>query len=133
MEQTVSPQPLLLRHRWRITTAAALACHLSCVLLLAGPVHALDPNKRLTQYLHTSWRIQDGSAPAGIEAIAQTRDGYLWFSSDSQGLYRFDGVRFVPWILSPNGKPINSIVKVYGDYAGGLWALGAREIVHLKG
>src|SRR5208282_3548000 len=131
MEQTVSPRPL--RLRWRITTAAALACHLSCVLWLAGTVYALDPNKRLTQYMHTSWRIQDGSAPAGIEAIAQTLDGYLWFSSDSQGLYRFDGVRFLPWRLSSNGKTINTIVKVYGDHAGGLWALGAREIVHLKG
>jgi signal transduction histidine kinase/ligand-binding sensor domain-containing protein len=103
------------------------------VLLMAGTVHALDPNKRLTQYMHTSWRIQDGSAPAGIEAIAQTLDGYLWFSSDSQGMYRFDGVRFVPSTLFPDGKTINAIVKVYGDHAGGLWALGEREVVHLKG
>ena len=100
---------------------------------MAGTVHALDPNKRVTQYMHTSWRIQDGSAPAGIEAIAQTLDGYLWFSSDSQGLYRFDGVRFLPWTWSPDGKTIKAIVNVYGDHAGGLWALGEREIVHLKG
>ena len=60
----------------RTTTEATLAC-CACLLLLAGTVHALDPNKRLTQYMHTSWRIQDGSAPAGIEAIAQTLDGYL--------------------------------------------------------
>ncbi|MGO9437775.1 MAG: two-component regulator propeller domain-containing protein [Terracidiphilus sp.] len=105
---------------------------LTCVLLLAGTVHALDPNKRLTQYMHTSWRIQDGSAPFGIEAIAQTSDGYLWFSSEYQGVYRFDGVRFAPWTLSPNGKTINVIANVYGDHAGGLWALGEREIVHLK-
>ncbi|MFZ2001867.1 MAG: two-component regulator propeller domain-containing protein [Candidatus Sulfotelmatobacter sp.] len=127
-------QPLLLRFSWsRMTTAAALVCHLTCIVLLAGTVHALDPNKRLTQYMHTSWRIQDGSAPSGIEAIAQTLDGYLWFSSDSQGLYRFDGVRFLPWTLSSNGKTINKIVNVYGDHAGGLWVLGEREIVHLKG
>jgi signal transduction histidine kinase/ligand-binding sensor domain-containing protein len=113
--------------------AATLGSGLTCVLLLAGTIHALDPNKRLTQYMHTSWRIQDGSAPAGIEAIAQTLDGYLWFSSDSQGMYRFDGVRFLPWTLSSDGKTINSIVNVYGDHAGGLWALGEREIVHLKG
>src|SRR5271166_635344 len=116
----------------RTTTEATLAC-CACLLLLAGTVHALDPNKRLTQYMHTSWRIQDGSAPSGIEAIAQTSDGYLWFSSDSQGLYRFDGVRFLPWTLSSNGKTIDAIVKVYGDRAGGLWAFGPREIVHLKG
>ena len=134
MGNIASRRPLLLRFNWpRTTIAATLASCVACVLLMAGTVHALDPNKRLTQYMHTSWRIQDGSAPAGIEAIAQTLDGYLWFSSDSQGMYRFDGVRFLPWTLSPNGKTINAIVNVYGDHAGGLWALGERETVHLKG
>jgi len=129
-----SRRSLLLRFSWpRTTIAATLGCCLTYVSLLAGTAHALDSNKRLTQYMHTSWRIQDGSAPSGIEAIAQTSDGYLWLSSDSQGMYRFDGVRFVPWTLSPNGKTINTIANVYGDHAGGLWALGERETVHLKG
>ncbi len=133
MAKVAFRQPLLPPFSWaRGTIAATLSCCLTCVLLLAGPAHALDPNKRLTQYMHTSWRAQDGSAPAGIEAIAQTSDGYLWFSSDFQGLYRFDGVRFLPWTLSPNGKTINAVMNVYGDHAGGLWALGEREIVHLK-
>jgi signal transduction histidine kinase/ligand-binding sensor domain-containing protein len=127
-------RPLLLGSKWlRGNIAAALGSCIFFLLLGAGPVHALDPNKRLTQYMHTSWRIQDGSAPAGIEAIAQTSDGYLWFSSDSQAMYRFDGVRFLPWALSPKGKTISMIVNVYGDHSGGLWALGTREIVHLKG
>ena len=134
MGNIASRRPLLLRVSWpSATIVATLGACLTCVVSLAGTVHALDPNKHLTQYMHTSWRIQDGSAPAGIEAIAQTLDGYLWFSSDSQGMYRFDGVRFVPWTLSPNGKTINTFVNVYGDHAGGLWALGEREIVHLKG
>jgi len=134
MGNAASRRSLLLRFRWpRRTIAATLASCVTCVLLLAGSVYALDPNKRLTQYSHTSWRIQDGSAPSGIEAIAQTSDGYLWFSSDSQGMYRFDGVRFLPWTLASNGETINKIVNVYGDHAGGLWALGEREIAHLKG
>ncbi len=54
----------LLRLSWpRTTIAAALGCYLACLWLLAGPVYALDPNKRLTQYVHTSWRMRDGSAP----------------------------------------------------------------------
>ena len=134
MGKTASRRPLLFRFKWACAAVAAiLGSCLTCVLLLGAPAHALDPHKRLTQYIHTSWRIQDGSAPAGIEAIAQTSDGYLWLSSDSQGMYRFDGVRFLPWTLSPNGKSIDTIVNVYGDHAGGLWALGEREIVHLKG
>ncbi len=134
MGTIASRRPLPLGFEWACgAIVAALGSVLACLFLMAGTVHALDPNKHLTQYMHTSWRIQDGSAPAGIEAIAQTLDGYLWFSSDSQGMYRFDGVRFLPWTLSPNGKTINAIVSVYGDHAGGLWALGERETVHLKG
>ena len=113
--------------------AMTFSAYLASVCLLVGTAHALNPNKRLTQYSHKSWGIQDGSAPAGISEIAQTVDGYLWFASDSQGLYRFDGVRFVPWTLSAHGKAISSVVDVYGDRGGGLWVLGEREIVHLNG
>ena len=121
------------RFNWPGKTLAVLCLFLFYLSFGPGSIHALDPSKRLTQYMHTSWRMQDGSAPSGIEAIAQTSDGYLWFSSDSQGMYRFDGVRFLPWTWSPDGKTINAIVNVYGDHAGGLWVLGEREIVHLKG
>ena len=103
---------------------AALVCTL--------PSFALDPNKRVTQYIHTSWRIQDGSAPAAdILSIAQTSDGFLWFVA-ARGLYRFDGVRFVPWAL-PAGAPITRIKNIFGDHTGGLWIALNDEIVHLKG
>ncbi|MGO9432685.1 MAG: hypothetical protein ACLP00_00130, partial [Terracidiphilus sp.] len=72
-------RPLPLRFKWpRRTTAARLGSCLSCVLLLAGAVHALDPNKHLTQYIRTSWKIQNGSLPAGMFSITQTSDGFLW-------------------------------------------------------
>ncbi len=118
--------------RLRTTIGAILSACLTC-LSLAGPAHALDPNKRITQYLHTSWRIQDGSAPAAMFSVAQTSDGFLWFSALGQGMYRFDGVQFLPRPLSFNGKTINPVVNVYGDRGGGLWALGQNEILHLKG
>jgi len=131
MEQTVSPRALLLRLRRRITTAAALACHLSCILLMAGSVHALDPNKRLTQYTHTSWRIQDGSLPAGMFAITQTSDGFLWFSALEQGVYRFEGARFLPWVPPAKVGSLH-IDEVFADQAGGLWVIGDHEIAHVK-
>lgn len=43
--------------------------------------------------LHTSWTAREG-APAGISAIAQTPDGWIWISSKA-GLYKFDGIRFL--------------------------------------
>ena len=119
--------------RWRTTITAAVACHLTFILLLASAVHALDSNKRLTQYMHTAWRTQDGSLPAGMFSIAQTSDGFLWFTSVSQGMYRFDGIRFVPWTLPVDGRTIDHIVSVHSDHADGLWAVGGREVVPLKG
>ena len=50
---------------------------LMCLLLPARLAHALDPDKRLSQHLHRSWRTQDGSAPASMFTI--TPD-LAWFS-----------------------------------------------------
>jgi len=134
MGKTASRRPLLLRFEWACAAiAVTLGSSLTCVLLLAGPAHALDPNKRVTQYMHTAWRIQDGSAPAGMSSITQTSDGFLWFSSQRKDIYRFDGVRFVPRTVSFNGKIMNTVQQVYGDQRGGLWAIGSHEISHLKG
>jgi len=120
--------------KWpRTAIAGTLGCSLTCVLLFAGTVHALDPNKRLTQYMHTSWRIQDGSAPSGMYTIAQTSDGFLWFLSSRGDIYRFDGVQFRPWRLPADAGLIGRIRNIVGDQAGGLWALGANGIVRLKG
>ena len=132
MGQPAYPRRFPLRFGAAIGVFVALRASLVCLFFVAGSVHALDPNKRVSQYIHTSWRIQDGSLPGTMFSIAQTSDGFLWFASQSQGLYRFDGVRFVPWPLVVDGETITTIVAVYGDHGGGLWALGRPDIVHLK-
>jgi signal transduction histidine kinase/ligand-binding sensor domain-containing protein len=127
MSNIAPPRPLLLRFgRPRSAMAAILAGCLTWALLLPETAHALDPDRRLTQYIHTSWRIQDGSLPAGMFSITQTSDGFLWLLSLPGDLYRFDGVRFVPWPVPPGPSG-----KVLADSAGGLWVT-ARELVHLK-
>lgn len=130
---TASRRPLLLRFKWlRTTIAATLASCLTCILVVTGTAQALDENKHLSQYLHTSWRLQDGSLPAAdMLSIAQTGDGFLWFAA-SRGFYRFDGVRFVSWAV-PGGAPITRIATMFGDHTGGLWIALEDEIVHIKG
>ena len=120
------------RFNWPGNTLAVIVCvFLPYVSFGTAPVHALDPNLRLTQYIHNSWRTQDGSAPAAdIISIAQTSDGFLWFVA-ARGLYRFDGFRFVPWALPPTVS-MHEIASVFGDGSGGLWVLGDDEIVYLK-
>lgn len=124
---------VLRRFNWPCKTVAAIVgVFLFYLSFGTRPVYALDPNKRLTQYMHKSWGTQDGSLPAAMSSITQTSDGFLWFSALSQGIYRFDGVRFVSRTLPAHNKAMSTIVNVYGDHAGGLWALGERDIVHLK-
>ncbi|MBJ7313615.1 two-component regulator propeller domain-containing protein [Rugamonas sp. CCM 8940] len=59
-------------------------------LLLTRPARALDPNVRLEDFRHDTWRMKDG-APSGITSMAQTADGWLWIGTQA-GLYRFDGL-----------------------------------------
>jgi signal transduction histidine kinase/ligand-binding sensor domain-containing protein len=70
-------------------------------LLACGVAHALDPNRKISQYAHSAWRIQDGYFPSFPLATTQTTDGYIWIGTRA-GILRFDGVRFVPW--SPPGE-----------------------------
>lgn len=125
-----SRRPLLVRLSWADTTVSAtLSCVVLYLFLGAAPVHALDPNKRLTQYMHTFWLKRDGSGQ-GAYGITQTSDGFLWFISDDMS--RFDGVRFTSWDGPPNGgsitkgAPFGQLVNAFGDHAGGLWVFGLR-------
>ena len=123
MGKTASRRPLLLRFTWaRAVIAATLGPCLTCVFLLPAQAHALDPNKRITQYMHTSWRIQDGSLPAGMYHIAQTPDGFIWLLSLPGNVYRFDGIKVLAWRF-PTGVP-KSIANLYADHQGGLWLIG---------
>jgi len=64
--------------------------------------------------------------------VAQTSDGFLWFSTYSPAIYRFDGVRFLARHFPYKGGSSNKVFKVFGGRAGGLWAVGSREIAYIK-
>jgi ligand-binding sensor domain-containing protein len=105
------------------------------------PAGALDPNRQISQYAHTAWRIQDGFFSGTPQAITQTTDGYLWIGTEG-GLVRFDGVRFVPW-TAPDGKqlPSTRIHSLLGASDGNLWIGTSRglakwnhlELVNISG
>src|SRR5262245_23873774 len=82
--------------------AAVLVGALSTAWCL--PAFALDPEIDIAQYAHTAWRIREGFVGGTINAFTQTPDGYLWLGTDT-GLYRFDGVKAVPW-QPPDGQPL---------------------------
>jgi signal transduction histidine kinase/ligand-binding sensor domain-containing protein len=110
----------------RPTIAAAfiLAC---CTCAFALNL-ALDIN----QYAHKAWTIRDGFFKSVIYSIAQTPDGYLWLGTEF-GLFRFDGVRSVPW-QPPAGEhlPSTYVRSVLAARDGRLWIGTAEGLVSWK-
>ena len=90
--------------------------------LVSTPAVAQEP-RPLSQLFHQAWGIRQG-APGSIVDIAQTTDGYLWLASPA-GLYRFDGVRFEPYVPRSGTLP-RRIVRLLADPRGGLW-IGSTE------
>jgi ligand-binding sensor domain-containing protein len=93
---------------------------------------ALDPSKRISQYVHTTWRIQDGVLPGLPEAITQTTDGYLWIGTFA-GLVRFDGMQFVPREGTEGQHlPDSQIFAVLGASDGSLWIGTSKGVARWK-
>jgi signal transduction histidine kinase/ligand-binding sensor domain-containing protein len=113
------------RHIWRSTCIALLAA------VVCTGAFAIDPSRPISQYAHSAWRIQDGFFSGAPNAITQTTDGYLWIGTQN-GLVRFDGVRFVPWV-PPNGKRLSSgIFSLLAAGDGSLWIGTGANLARLK-
>ena len=82
------------------TSAAALPL----IWALCAPTAALAQSIDVSQYGHTAWTSREGFVNAGIVAIDQSADGYLWLAT-RDSLVRFDGVRAVPW-QPPGGESL---------------------------
>lgn len=76
------------------------------------------------RYQLDTWRVQDGVRLAFTSNLVETRDGYLWLSSES-GVTRFDGVRFTVFdganAPALRGRPRLQTVPLLEDHAGVLW------------
>ena len=108
------------QRRW--VRPALLVAPLLIQLLLPGRASALDPAKDLKQYNCRTWNRQNGLPATSINAIAQTRDGYLWFGT-AAGLLRFDGTEFKLFDLHSVAELRNSYVtSLASARSGGLWA-----------
>src|ERR1035438_5411201 len=73
-----------------------VAIMLGVLVAGCGCGFALNPSLDISQYGHHAWTVPDGFSLGNIYAIAQTPDGYLWLGGEF-GLFRFDGVRSIPW------------------------------------
>ncbi|MBP5265567.1 MAG: hypothetical protein J6Z06_01945, partial [Lachnospiraceae bacterium] len=79
------------------------------------------------EYVPKIYASGDGLYSSEINAIAQTKDGYIWVGGYS-GLYRFDGTNFIQMDL---GNNINSITSLYADNNNNLW-IGTNDMGVIK-
>lgn len=98
----------------RLLTATLLS------LFLSLPAAAAEHARLLSDYSHQAWGAAQG-APAQVQAITQTPDGWLWLSTPT-GLYRFDGVNFERRD-QVGGQPLLStiVLPLHTTPDGGLW------------
>jgi len=106
-----------LRIRSQIHIVALIA--LSWSILACAETNSTE----LNQYKRAEWGAEQGLSSGRIQALAQTRDGYLWIGT-AEGLLRFDGVRFVP-ILTDQKQPLLHILGLIVDKDGILWVRAA--------
>ena len=71
----------------------------------------------MAEYAAVSYDSYDGLVSAEINAIAQTKDGYIWVGTYS-GLYRYDGKSFEKSTVSPH---IYNVMSLFVDSRGRLW------------
>ena len=121
------PDGFFTRAPWKCVFAVALIC-------LALPrAQALDQTRAISQYGHTIWRLGQDGLTGTPWSIAQTADGYLWVGT-SNGLFRFDGVRFTQWI-PPAGErlPSGTILFLKGTRDGSLYIGAESDLARLTG
>ena len=91
--------------------------------LAAGPrAAALEPGKRLSQYVIDTWQTEQGLPQNTVQAVLRGSDGYLWLGTQ-EGLVRFDGARFTTYDRrnTPELRH-NSILSLAEAPDGTLWA-----------
>ena len=64
------------------------------ILGIGATVFALEPTTPLASYGRQAWVMENGLPQNTVQALAQTRDGFLWLGTEV-GLVRFDGNNFV--------------------------------------
>ncbi len=98
----------------------------SPVLAICGLISAVLPAagenfRPALSYISHEWQEEEGLPSQVVQAIAQTKDGYLWVGT-KEGLARFDGTQFTTF--GTNNTPelrSENINALCADQNGALW------------
>jgi ligand-binding sensor domain-containing protein/signal transduction histidine kinase len=104
--------------RGLLATAWLLGCGLSG--------SALEPSTSLANYNRQTWMMENGLPQNTVQALVQTRDGFVWLGTEV-GLVRFDGNGFE--VFDKNSTPAlpgNDVRCLLETRDGALW-IGTSE------
>jgi PAS domain S-box-containing protein len=114
----------------RLIFASALACLVVSRAIHAqapaaglshSPAFGLDPAKKITQYMHETWKVDQGLPLSSVATMTQTSDGYLWIGTQL-GLTRFDGQTFTTFTARNTPALKEAFASaLFADRGGDLW------------
>jgi PAS domain S-box-containing protein len=91
------------------------------LFISAAAAAALDPGKRISQYVHAAWATENGLPMNSVVAITRTPDGFLWLGTE-EGLVRFDGLTFKTYThRNIPGMVSSEVTALICDRTGRLW------------
>jgi ligand-binding sensor domain-containing protein len=121
MRKKVFPQ---LAKGWKVFFVSAIFVLLNLTLMAS----------EAPQYSSRTWQAEDGLPNRTVQAIVQTRDGYLWVGTQ-YGLARFDGTEFT--VFNVENAPVMRNANILGLHEsrdGSLWAAtGSGGVLRLQG
>ncbi|HEY1901901.1 MAG TPA: two-component regulator propeller domain-containing protein [Terracidiphilus sp.] len=94
---------------------------MTALLASAAAGLALEPSTPLASYGRQAWAMENGLPQNTVQALAQTRDGFVWLGTEV-GLVRFDGNGFQ--VFDRNSTPAlpgSDIRCLLADPDGALW------------
>jgi PAS domain S-box-containing protein len=96
------------------------------------PPRALDPQRHITQYGVQVWTTAQGLPSNAVNAVLQSRDGYLWLGTED-GLVRFDGTQFTLYDRStvPAFK-VSDVTALVETPSGVLYAATTGGVIRFK-
>jgi signal transduction histidine kinase/ligand-binding sensor domain-containing protein len=105
---------------------------LSIVLILATKsARAVDPNQPAASYIRTTFTVEDGLSSNVVNAILQTKNGFLWIGTDA-GLNRFNGRHFTPiYFRGPKSRQQGIVSTLAEGPDGDLWIGTSAGLVRI--
>jgi len=86
----------------RVNAGLAVLCLSALLVGLALDATAVEPTTPLGSLARQSWVMENGLPQNTVQALAQTRDGFIWLGTEV-GLVRFDGSSFT--LFDRNSSP----------------------------